>query len=105
MLKEEFDDLALRRSELDEIISDLYELKPLLEKCENNTLIKGYNKYESEIFSLTEWYIRTKPLLKNLISWLSMYYEQKIEIHDNTESLKQKIKKLRHDILMSFNKS
>ncbi len=34
MLEEELDDLTKRRLELDEIISDLYELKPLLEKCE-----------------------------------------------------------------------
>jgi len=34
-----------------------------------------------------------------------MYYEQKIEAHDSTENLKQKIKKLRHEVLASFNKS
>lgn len=105
MLEEELYDLTKRRSELDEIISDLYELKPLLEKCENDTLLKGYREFESNTFSLSEWYIRTKPLIKDMVSWLNMYYEQKIEVHDNTEKLKHKIKKLRHDILVSFNKS
>ena len=32
MLEEELDDLTKRRLELDEIISDLYELKPLFRK-------------------------------------------------------------------------
>ena len=105
MLEEELDDLTKRRLELDEIISDLYELKPLLEKCESDTLLKGYGQCESSTFSLSEWYIRTKPLLKDMVSWLKMYYEQKIEAHDNTENLKQKIKKLRHEVLASFNKS
>ena len=105
MLEEELEELSRKRLELDEIISDLYELKPLLEKCENNTLVKGYKECETDTFALTEWYIRTKPLFKDLISWLKMYYEQKIEIHDNTDNLKQKIKKLRHDVLTTFNKS
>jgi hypothetical protein len=105
MLEEELDDLSRKRSELDEIITDLYELKPLLEKCENDTLVKGYIECETETFSLSEWYIRTKPLLKDLVSWLKMYYEQKIEMYDETENLKQKIKTLRHSILASFNKS
>ena len=104
MLDEEIDDLTKRRSELDEIISDLYELKPLLKKCENDTLLKGYGECESNTFSLSEWYIRTKPLLKDMVSWLNMYYEQKIEVHDSTEKLKHKIKKLRHEVLVSFNK-
>ena len=104
MLDEELDDLTKRRSELDEIISDLYELKPLLKKCENDILLKGYGECESNTFSLSEWYIRTKPLLKDMVSWLNMYYEQKIEVHDSTEKLKHKIKKLRHEVLVSFNK-
>jgi hypothetical protein len=105
MLEEELDDLTKRRLELDEIISDLYELKPLLEKCENDTLLKGYKECESSTFSLSEWYIRTKPLFKDLISWLKMYYEQKMETQNETDQLRQKIKKLRHEILTSFNKS
>ena len=105
MLEEEIRTIEDNRCDLDEMIMDLYELKPLLEKCENDTLLKGYGKCESSTFSLSEWYIRTKPLLKDMVSWLKMYYEQKIEAHDNTENLKQKIKKLRHEVLASFNKS
>ena len=105
MLEEELEDLSRKRSELDEIIADLYELKPLLEKCENDTILKGYGKCESSTFSLSEWYIRTKPLLKDMVSWLNMYYEQKIETRRETDKLKQKIKTLRHEVLASFNKS
>src|SRR5210317_1092933 len=41
MLEEELDDLTRKRSELDDIIADLYELKPLLEKCESDTILKN----------------------------------------------------------------
>ena len=105
MLEEEIRTIEDNRCDLDEMRIDLFELKPLLEKCENDTLLKRYGKCESSTFSLSEWYIRTKPLLKDMVSWLKMYYEQKIEAHDNTENLKQKIKKLRHEVLASFNKS
>ena len=105
MLEEELDDLTKKRDELDEIITDLYELKPLLEKCENDTVVKGYRECEKQTLALTEWYIRTKPLFKDLVSWLKMYYEQKIETQGQTEELKQKIKTLRHSVLASFNKS
>jgi len=105
MLEEELEDLSRKRSELDEIIADLYELKPLLEKCENDTILKGYDACDTAVLSLTEWYIRTKPLFKDLVCWLNMYYEQKIETQRETDKLKQKIKTLRHSVLASFNKS
>ena len=57
MLEEELEDLSRKRSELDEIIADLYELKPLLEKCENDTILKGYDACDATVLSLTEWYI------------------------------------------------
>jgi hypothetical protein len=105
MLEEELDDLTRKRSELDDIIADLYELKPLLEKCESDTVLKEYNECDVSVLSLAEWYIRTKPLFKYIVSWLKMYYEQKLETKQETDQLKQKIKTLRHSVLASFNKS
>jgi hypothetical protein len=105
MLEEEVGDLTKMRAELDEIISDLYELKPLLEQCENNTIVKEYIECETFSLSLIEWHVRTKPLFKNLVSWLQMYYQQKVETHEKTDHLKHKIKTLRHSVLASFNKS
>lgn len=105
MLGEEIKTLDSSRSDLDEMISDLYELKPLLEKCGDDTFLKEYEECDTVGLSISEWYIRTKPVLKNLTSWLSMYYEQKIELSQKTNDLKQKIKKLRHEVLTSFNKS
>lgn len=105
MLEEELENLARRREELDDIISDLYELKPLLEKCENDTILKEYKECDKSALSLTEWYIRTKPLFKDLVSWLKMYYEQKLETQGQMHNLKNKIKNLRHSVLATFNKS
>jgi hypothetical protein len=105
MLKEELTDIDKKRAELDDIISDLYELKPLLEQCENNAVIQGYKECEAMSFALTEWYIRTKPLFKDFVCWLNMYFEQKVEISGKTEDLRHKIKTLRHSVLSSFNKS
>ena len=105
MLEEEIRTIENHRCELDEIITDLYELKPLLEKCGDDTILKGYDECDTIGLSISEWYIRTKPVLKNLTAWLSMYYEQKIELSQKTNDLKHKIKKLRHEVLTSFNKS
>jgi len=105
MLEEELESLCKRRSELDEMISDLYELKPLLEKCENDTILKGYEECDNIGLSLGEWYIRTKPLFKDLVSWLNMYFEQKVEMTEKMEILRHRVKTLRHDLITSFNKS
>jgi hypothetical protein len=105
MLEEEVDDIKKKRLELDEIITDLYELAPLLEKCETDTVINEYRECETMSLTLTEWHIRSKPLLKNIVSWLNMYYEQKIDIYDKTGELNKKIKNLRHSILATLNKS
>jgi len=105
MLEEEIHTIEDNRRDLDEIITDLYELKPLLEQCGNDRILKGYDACDAIGLSISEWYIRTKPVLKNITAWLDMYYEQKIELSHKTIDLKQKIKKLRHDVLTSFNKS
>jgi len=105
MLEEEVDDITKKRLELDEIITDLYELAPLLEKCDTDTIMNGYKECETISLTLTEWHIRSKPLLKNIVSWLNMYYEQKIDIYDKTDDLNKKIKSLRHSILATLNKS
>ena len=105
MLEEEIRTIEDNRCDLDEMIMDLYELKPLLEKCGDDTILKGYDECDAIGLSISEWYIRTKPVLKNITGWFAMYYEQKIELSHKTTDLKQKIKKLRHEALASFNKS
>jgi len=104
-LEKEVDNLRISRVDFDEHVNELYELRPLLEKCNIDRLLKEYDEADAIACSVTEWYIRSTCLLKSITDWTTMYVKTKENVQKSSDRLHKKIKTLRHAALKEINKS
>ena len=106
MLEEELRLLKEFRDEKDELISDLYEIRPVIEKGkfeDYDALIEAFNSCENMTFELSTWHIKTRPVLMEKRLWIQQYLDDKCRMHSTMKVLKHEIRSLRHKILTRMN--
>ena len=106
MLEEELRLLKEFRDEKDELISDLYEIRPVIEKGkfeDYDALIEAFNSCENMSFELSTWHIKTRPVLMEKRQWIQQYLDDKCRMHSTMKVLKHEIRSLRHKILTRMN--